>query len=103
MAMIKKFYDKSTIFMDIRDDATAGTVKRLHDWMLVRFNNVTGWTQRPQFRNGIPVRADNMCDTNFDDLKLWDPKNGMCNKFDLPKRLHGFCELPVKYARTSGV
>ena len=48
MAMIKKFYDNSTIFMEVRDDAVAGTVKRLHDWMSVSFNNVSGWTQRPQ-------------------------------------------------------
>jgi len=98
--MIKKFYDHSTIFMEIRKDGTAGEVKRFHDWMLVSFNNVSGWTARPQrFLMEKSARGDNMCDVNFDKLAVWDGAGTYCEKYGNRIAIHGLCEMPVAYKR----
>ena len=116
MPMIGKIYDHVTMYYEERDDATAGKIRRLHDWMNVSVNGISGWVPRPQRfigdgdnTNSSGWSADNMVDLSWDSLEKWSRKFGMSGhnsrKVKEPPeneiRLHRFCEMPVKYTRTS--
>lgn len=113
MGMIDKFYNHITMYYEERDDATAGKIRRLHDWLNVSRGGISGWTPRPQrfIGEGFDIGAsgwskDNMADVTWDSLEKWDDRllrsdrNSKNKIMDNSVEIHRLCEMPVAYSRT---
>lgn len=106
MAMIGKLFDHITYYYEERDDATAGKLRRLHDWCNVTKGGISGWMPRPQRfvdnskAAGDGITADNMVDVTWDSLELWNPAFGTDQDSSPDKEIHRFNEMPFNYSRT---
>ena len=106
MAMQSKVFNNITYYYEERNDATAGKLRRLHDWCNVSKNGISGWMPRPQrfvdnsntAQDGID--KDNMADTTWDSLEQWNDAFGTDSESSPAIELHRFPEMPIAYSRT---
>jgi hypothetical protein len=110
MTMMRKLFSHVTYYFEERDDAVAGKLNRMHDWCHVGWRGLGGfWMPRPQrwvssqSGAGSNTFGDYMTDTTWDSLEQWSEQFGMSKDTVAGHkiRLHGFCEMPVQYQRTS--